>query len=150
NRNEYANAIRDLLALDVDTVSLLPPDDSSYGFDNIADVLGISPLLMERYIGAAEKISAKAIGGVPEAPGDEVYRLKLDYTQTNHIEGLPIGTRGGTVIHHTFPAEGDYVIKVKLWRTSVAFVRGLQSEHQLEINVDGKRVHLAKVGGTSD
>jgi hypothetical protein len=150
NRTEYGNAIRDLLSLDVDVAALLPPDDSSYGFDNIADVLGVSPLLMERYVSAAEKISALAVGD-PSIPATaETYRLKLDYTQTDHIEGLPIGTRGGTLIHHTFPLDGEYVIKIKLTRGSVGYIRGLEFPHNLEISLDGERVLLAPVGGPSD
>ena len=125
NRVEYQNAIRDLLALDVDAAALLPPDDSSYGFDNVADVLGVSPILIERYVGAAEKISALAVGDPAIAPTDQTYRVRFDLTQTRHIDGLPLGTRGGTVIHETFPLDGDYVIKPKLWRTNVGFIRGL-------------------------
>jgi mono/diheme cytochrome c family protein len=150
NRAEYANAVRDLLALDVDPAVLLPPDDSSYGFDNIADVLGMSPLLMERYVSAAEQISALAVGD-PTQPADaEMYRLDMDQIQTGRMEGLPVGTRGGTLIRHTFPLDGEYEIRVRLWKTSVGFVKGLQSEHQLEVSVDGERVLLAPVGGRSD
>ncbi len=150
NRAEYANAIRDLLALDVDSTSLLPPDDSSYGFDNIADILGVSPLLMERYISAAESISALAVGDVTQPRSAVLYRVKNDLPQGEHVEGLPEGTRGGTAIRHTFPLDGDYIIKVKLWRTSVGFTRGLQQQHELEVNLDGSRVLLAPVGGRND
>jgi mono/diheme cytochrome c family protein len=150
NRAEYANAIRDLLALDVDPALLLPPDDSSYGFDNIADVLGMSPLLMERYVSAAEKISALAVGDMTLPTSAETYRLDMDQIQTGRMEGLPVGTRGGTLIRHTFPLTGEYLIRVKLWKTSVGFVKGLQTEHQLELSLDGERVLLAPVGGRSD
>jgi hypothetical protein len=150
NRAEYANAIRDLLALDVDVSSLLPPDDSSSGFDNNADVLGVSPLLMERYVSAAEQISALAVGDASIKANSELYRLPHDLTQSDHIEGLPIGTRGGAVIHREFPVDGDYVIRTKLLQSSVGFVRGLQSAHDVEISLDGKRVLLASVGGLSD
>ena len=119
NRAEYANAIRDLLAVDIDVSSLLPADDSSFGFDNVADVLGVSPVLLERYLSAAEKISALAIGDASIVPGDETYRVRYDLTQTQHIEGLPLGTRGGVLISQTFPLDGEYVIKPKLWRTNV-------------------------------
>jgi mono/diheme cytochrome c family protein len=150
NRAEYANAVRDLLALDVDPALLLPPDDSSYGFDNIADVLGMSPLLMERYVSAAEQISALAVGD-PAQPADaEMYRLNMDQIQAGRMDGLPVGTRGGTRIRHNFPLNGEYVIRVRLWKTSVGFVKGLQTEHQLEISLDGERVLLAPVGGRSD
>ena len=150
NRAEYANAIRDLLALDVDPALLLPPDDSSYGFDNIADVLGMSPLLMERYVSAAERISALAVGDMSLPASAEMYRLKMDQIQTDRMEGLPVGTRGGTLIRHGFPIDGEYIIRVRLWKTSVGFVKGLQTEHQLEISIDGERVLLAPVGGRSD
>ena len=150
NRAEYANAIRDLLSLDVDVNALLPADDSSYGFDNVAEVLGVPPLLMERYVGAAEKISALAVGDMSIPKTEEIYRLPLDFTQTYQVEGLPPGTRGGTLIHHTFPLDGDYVIKVRLWKTSVGFVKGLYAPHDVEISLDGRRVHLATAGGPAD
>ena len=150
NRAEYQNAIRDLLALDVDAASLLPADDSSYGFDNVADVLGVSPILLERYMGAAERISALAIGDPAIAPTDTTYRVRFDLTQTGHIEGLPLGTRGGTLIRETFPLDAEYVIKPKLWRTNVGFIRGLAYPHQVEITVDGQRVHLVTVGTAED
>jgi len=150
NRAEYQNAIRDLLALDVDAAALLPPDDSSYGFDNVADVLGVSPALLERYLGAAEKISALAIGDPSRPPTDETYRVRFDLTQTRHIDGLPLGTRGGTLIRETFPLDGEYIIKPKLWRTNVGFIRGLAYPHQIEITVDGARVHLVTVGTPED
>ncbi len=150
NRSEYANAIRDLLKLDVDVSSLLPADDSSYGFDNIADVLRTSPLLLERYVSAAEKISALAVGDPKTPAGDDVYQIPLSVTQTQHIEGLPLGTRGGTLIRYNFPLDGEYAIKVRLFRGNVGFIRGLAFPHEVEISIDGERVHLATVGGTSD
>jgi len=150
NRVEYQNVVRDLLGLDVDAASLLPADDSSFGFDNVADVLGVSPVLLERYIAAAEKISAMAVGDPGMPPTDKTYRLRFDLTQTGHIEGLPLGTRGGTLIRDTFPLDGEYVIKPRLWRTNVGFIRGLSSPHQVEITVDGERVHLVTVGTPED
>jgi mono/diheme cytochrome c family protein len=150
NRAEYANAIRDLLALDIDAAALLPPDDSSYGFDNIADILGISPLLMERYVGAAERISALAVGDPSIGPSSQLYRVSFDLPQHEHVTGLPIGTRGGTAFRHHFPLDGEYVIKLRLWKTSVGYVRGLQTEHELEVSLDGRQVFQAPVGGPSD
>ena len=97
NRSEYANAIRDLLALDVDVTSLLPPDDSAYGFDNISDVLGVSPSLQERYLSAAVKIAAMAVGDPDITAGSDTFRIRQDLSQDQHIEGLPLGTIGGTV-----------------------------------------------------
>ena len=150
NRTEYANAVRDLLALDIDAAALLPPDDSSYGFDNIADILGISPLLMERYVGAAEKISALAVGDPAIGPSSQMYRVSFDLPQHEHINGLPMGTRGGTAVRHHFPLDGEYVIKMRLWKTSVGYTRGLQTEHDLEVTIDGQPVLQAPVGGASD
>jgi mono/diheme cytochrome c family protein len=150
NRTEYQNVIRDLLGLDVDATALLPADDSSFGFDNVADVLGVSPVLLERYIAAAEKISAIAIGNPATPPADTTHRVRFDLTQTGHIEGLPLGTRGGALIRDTFPLDGEYVIKPRLWRTNVGFIRGLAYPHQVEISVDGERVHLVTIGTPDD
>ncbi len=150
NRAEYANAIRDLLALDVDTASLLPPDDSSSGFDNNADVLGVSPSLLERYLSAAADISALALGNRNVAPRSETYNVRGDVTQTGHIEGLPIGTRGGLLVRHTFPLDGEYIIKTRLLDTASGTVRGLQYPHQVEVLLEGERLRLASVGGDAD
>ena len=109
NRVEYANAIRDLLSLDVDPTTLLPADDSSHGFDNIADVLGVSPSLLERYVSAAAKISRLAVGERDAAPAQVTYTVKGDLSQNRTLEGQPIGTRGGTTIRHNFPVEGEYL-----------------------------------------
>src|SRR5262245_16420856 len=112
NRAEYANAVRDLLALDVDVAALLPPDDSSYGFDNIADILGVSPALQERYLSAADKISALAIGASDAAAAtDTTFQVPADRTQRGHIDGLPLGTRGGILVRHTVPVDGEYIIR---------------------------------------
>ena len=150
NRAEYANAIRDLLALEVDAAALLPPDDSADGFDNIADNLSLSPALLERYLAAAAKLSALAVGSSAISAGSETYRVRGDTSQTEHLEGLPLGTRGGVAALHTFPLDGEYVIKVKLLETNLGTIRGLQHESRLEIAVDGRRVLLAPVGGADD
>jgi hypothetical protein len=150
NRAEYANAIRDLLALDVDVGSLLPPDDSAYGFDNIADALGVSPILLERYLVAADRVSALAVGDGQVSPGSETFRVRQDLSQDQHIEGLPLGTVGGTLIHYTFPLDADYELQVKLFRTNSSVMRGLEYPQQLEITIDGARVFLATVGGGED
>src|SRR5207248_3256369 len=107
NRTEYQNAIRDLLSLDIDAASLLPKDDASYGFDNVG-AGGLSPTLIERYLAAAQKISRLAIGIPVRTPGASVVVLPADLTQEDHVEGLPFGTRGGTVMHYTFPADAEY------------------------------------------
>ena len=150
NRAEYANAIRDLLALDIDAAALLPPDDSSAGFDNNADVLGVSPVLLESYLTAAERVSALALGDRDIPPAGEIYRVKQDESQDRHIPGLPIGTVGGILITRTLPLDGDYQFRVTLFRTNLGTMRGLEYEHQLEISVDGQRVHLAAFGGDAE
>jgi hypothetical protein len=150
NRAEYANAIRDLLALDVDVASLLPPDDSAYGFDNISDVLGVSPSLQERYLSAAERISGLAIGDLAASPVTETFRVRQDLSQNEHIEGLPLGTMGGTLIRHTFPVDGEYDVRVRFFRTNFGNLRGLEHPHQVEMALDGKRVRLVSIGGDAD
>jgi hypothetical protein len=150
NRAEYANAIRDLLALDVDAASLLPPDDSANGFDNIAELLSLSPALLERYLNAAGKISAIAVGSSKITASSETYRVRGDTSQSDHIEGLPLGTRGGVGARHTFPLDGEYLFKVKLLETNLGTIRGLEFENQLEIAVGGYRVLLTPVGGPED
>jgi mono/diheme cytochrome c family protein len=150
NRAEYANAIRDLLHLEVDAASLLPSDDSSSGFDNIADVLGVSPVLLESYLSAAGRISALAIGDPSAPPVGEVYRVRQDASQSRHVEGLPLGTVGGFSIERNLPLDGEYLFQVRLFRTNLGTMRGLEHPHQLEISVDGERIHLAAFGGDRD
>jgi mono/diheme cytochrome c family protein len=150
NRTQYANAVHDLLALDVDPALLLPPDDSSSGFDNNADVLGVSPLLLEAYLSAARKVSSLAVGDPATSPNTATYRAAPDSTQTGHIEGLPFGTRGGLLAHHTFPLDGEYVITVKLLETTLSAIRGLEFSNRVEVLLDGRRVHQADVGGDKD
>jgi hypothetical protein len=150
NRTEYANSIRDLLALDVDVSSLLPPDDESYGFDDIADVLGVSPALLEQYVNASQKISRLAVGDMTIGPVAQTYRTRPDLSQDEQVEGLPLGTRGGLVVRHNFPLDGQYVIKVVLARNTVDVIRGLEEPHQIEILVDGTSVFHATIGGKED
>jgi cytochrome c551/c552 len=150
NRAEYANAIHDLLGLDIDSTALLPPDDESSGFDNIADVLKVSPSLMERYLSASWNISRLAVGNLKIAPSTAVYRVKPDLSQDQHIDGLPLGTRGGILVKHDFPVDGEYVIKLRLWRNTFDFLRGMEDRHQVEIALDGARIALATAGGRED
>ncbi len=147
NRAEYANAIHDLLALDVDATALLPPDDESSGFDNIADVLRLSPSLMERYLSASWNISRQAIGNMNITPETATYRVRPDLSQDQHIEGLPFGTRGGILVRHYAPLDAEYVIKVRLWRNTFDLMRGMEDAHQIEISVDGNQVRLVTAGG---
>ena len=150
NRAEYANAIRDLLAVDLDVSALLPPDDSSAGFDNNADVLGLSPVLLESYLTAAERISALAVGDPRTPPMGELFRVRQDESQDRHIDGLPIGTVGGLLIQTTLPLDGEYQFQVRLFRTNLGTMRGLEYPHQLEISVNDVRVHLASFGGDKE
>jgi cytochrome c551/c552 len=146
NRGEYANTIRDLLAVDVDAATLLPADDSSNGFDNIGDVLGVSPALLERYVSAAAKISRLAVGDPETAPLDVTYTVKGDLSQTETLDGLPLGTRGGTVVRHNFPLDGEYLIKLSLMKLSFGQVFGEGAEGQeLEVTLNGERVKLYKL-----
>jgi len=150
NRTEYANSVRDLLSLDVDASTLLPPDDESYGFDNNADVLGVSPVLVERYVSASRKVSRLAVGDLTQGAVAQTFRTRPDLSQDKRVEGLPLGTRGGLLMHYNFPLDGKYAIKVVLARNTVDVIRGLEEAHQIEILVDGARVFLASVGGTAD
>jgi hypothetical protein len=141
NRAEYQNSIRDLLALDIDSSVYLPADDASYGFDNVASVLGLSPALQERYISAAAKISRLAVGDPATSPVVETYRVRSDISQDEHFEGLPFGTRGGVLIHHNFPLDGEYVFKVKLLKSTVDLLFGGNVQDDiLEIALNGERV----------
>jgi mono/diheme cytochrome c family protein len=151
NRTEYANAIRDLLDLNVDVSALLPVDNSSYGFDNIADVLGMSPVLMERYLTAARRISAVAVGNAAEIPVTaETYRARPDLSQDRHIDGLPLGTRGGLQVTHTFPVDAEYTFRVFPLQTTVSNVRGLQHPHDVILLIDGVEVARQTMGGRAD
>jgi hypothetical protein len=152
NRNEYKNAIRDLLAVDVDVTSLLPSDDASYGFDNVAGVLKTSPLLMERYLTAAQRISRIAVGTPPAAPDVNTFPVPDDLSQDDRLEGLPFGTRGGTRVRYTFPADADYVIKVRLSRLGLSGgatedVPRFAESHDLEVSLDGVRLQVFTLAG---
>jgi mono/diheme cytochrome c family protein len=150
NRAEYANAIRDLLALDIDATALLPPDDESSGFDNIADVLTVSPSLMERYLSASWNISRMAMGNVHITPSTVTYRVRPDLSQDQHIDGLPPGTRGGAKFEHTFPVDGEYIIKLRMWRNTFDLMRGMEDPHDIEMAMDGVRLTMVTAGGRED
>ncbi len=144
NRTEYQNAIRDLLALDIDAEALLPADPSSHGFDNIT-VGDLSPTLLDRYITAAQRISRLALGTPGRSPGGDTFRIRADVTQEEHVEGLPLGTRGGTLIAYTFPQDGEYEVQVRLARDRNEHVEGLHARHELEILLDRERKALFTV-----
>jgi hypothetical protein len=142
NRGEYANAVRDLLALDIDTSKILPADDSSRGFDNQAGALTLSSALLDAYLSAAARVSGVAIGEAA-TPAQVTYRIPQDTTQNYHVEGLPLGTRGGIQIDHTFPSDGNYVVKViavTLGNMGSDRPFGEIRGEQLLVYVDGKRV----------
>ena len=136
NRVEYANAIRDLLDIEIEPATLLPPDDSSRGFDNVAGSLALSSTLLESYANAAGKI-ARMAAGYWKTPTERTYIAPSDTSQEYHIEGQPFGTRGGMVVSHVFPADGEYKFSLK------EFVLGPYiGDEQLELNIDGERVRL--------
>ena len=141
NRTEYQNAIRDLLALDIDAASLLPADESGHGFDNV-NVGDLSPTLLDRYISAANKISRLAVGSAQSSLQNEVFLLPADLTQEDQLPGLPIGTRGGMSRTHTFAQDGEYVVQVLLARDLAGTVSGLREDrpHELLVLVDRKPV----------
>jgi hypothetical protein len=143
NRTEYANVIKDLLDLDVDPAKYLPSDDSTHGFDNIAGALGVSSTLVEAYVSAAEKISRLAIGEAA-TPSLTVYRTPEDTSQDYHIEGLPFGTRGGMLIKHVFPSDGEYQITITPIFGDNMSPQGFGSVpcEKLEVLLDGERIQL--------
>ena len=139
NRTEYQNVIRDLLGVEIDAATLLPPDESSHGFDNVT-VADLSPTLLNRYISAARKVSRLAVGGATSSPRGDTVRIRPDLTQDVHIEGLPIGTRGGALVLYQFPVDGEYEIQVHLMRDRNEDVEGLREPHEMEMLIDKGRV----------
>ena len=153
NRVEYRNAIRDLFALDVDVSSLLPNDGGDFGFDNIAVALRTSPLLLDGYLTAAQRISTLAVGDAQAAPGTSEYSINRDFSQNAHVDGLPLGTRGGRVVRHVFPADGEYKLFGRLVRGIEEGYAGVESNdlpHTFVITVDGAEVYSAEIGGPED
>jgi len=138
-RTEYQNTIRDLLALQVDASALLPADESSHGFDNIT-VGDLSPTLLSRYVSASQKIARLAVGGKGREPSGETFRVRPDITQEDHMPGLPLGTRGGTLIPHNFPQDGDYEVQVWLTRDRNEHVEGLNGKHEMIVLLDDREI----------
>jgi hypothetical protein len=149
NRTEYGNAVRDLLDLQVDVADLLPADDESNGFDNIAGVLRVSPSLLEQYLSAARRISSLAIGSDTDVVR-LAYRISPDDSQEDHVEGLPLGTRGGLLFRHNFPQDAEYEFATFLLRNIVGYMKGLEYGHLFEVSIDGERVFAVQVGGDAD
>jgi hypothetical protein len=151
NRTEYGNAIRDLLDLEVDGRSLLPADDvDQHGFDNIANVLSISPALLEAYMSSARNVSRLAVGDTKLVPVFETYSVPSSMTQdTRMSEDLPFGSRGGIAVHHRFPVDGEYMVKIRLRRQLYGYILGLGRPHQLEVRVNNKRIQVFTIGGNA-
>ena len=147
NRTEYANAIRDLLALEVDGGTLLPADSSRYGFDNIGNILTISPMLLERYLSTARKISRLAIGDPTTSPVSETYTVPKYLKQNERMKALPLGSRGGVALHHNFPLDGEYVVQIRLQKNFRGYIRGLQRSRQIDVRLDGVRIKRFSIGG---
>jgi len=158
NRAEYANSVRDLLGIEVDAPSLLPPDEQAYGFDTNADALTIAPALLDRYLTAAAKIARLAVGDPTIPPAFERYGAvkgnsneQTYFWQTDRLsEDFPLGSSGGIAARHYFPLDGDYVFKLRLQRTNTGLMRGLNVPNQIEIRVDGVRVGQFTIGGTPE
>ncbi|NKB33890.1 MAG: DUF1592 domain-containing protein [Pseudomonadales bacterium] len=149
NQTEYRNAVRDLLNLEIDVAELIPPDaPDQHGFDNNAEVLSLSPALMERYVSAAHKVAELAVGAPPRSTSIKSYEVPLNLIQDDRLnDELPFGSRGGTAIRHSFPVDGDYRIKVLLQTNYVDFVRGIDQAHEMEISLDGSRLGVYSFGG---
>jgi hypothetical protein len=153
NRTEYQNAIRDLLAVEFNATDMLPSDGGDFGFDNIAAALKTSPLLLERYLAAALKISDEALGNKDAAPGAAVFPISLEHSQSEHLEGLPLGTRGGVVIKYNFPADADYQLTGRLiWAVieGLVGVEGAEKPREFVITIDGEEKYRAPIGGEQD
>ena len=150
NRTEYGNAIRDLLALEVGVTPLLPADQVAEGFDNIADALSVSPALLDQYLSAARRLSRLAVGLAPSGPVIETYRVPPRMAQDDQVsEEVPFGSRGGVVVHHYFPVDGEYVLKIRLRREAFGYIMGLGRPHRIDVRLDGTRLELFTVGGES-
>jgi len=144
SRLQYKNAIRDLLALEVDVSELLPKDDASFGFDNV-NLTNLSPALMERYLAAAQKISRLAVGSPLNSPATHVERITANLTQEDRLEGLPFGTRGGTTFIYQFPRDGDYRLDVLLARDRNENIEGLTETHEMEVAIDGAQIKVFEI-----
>ena len=154
NRAEYKNAVRDLLRVDADVASLLPADDSDrHGFDNTASMLSVSPVLIERYLSAAKKISRVAVGMASGGTSRDTYQAiiyEVEDDQANASDELPFGSRGGVAVRHTFPVDAEYEISVRLRRNGYDYIVGSAEPHQIEIRVDGQRVGAFTIGGENN
>jgi mono/diheme cytochrome c family protein len=149
NRAEYANAIEDLLGVRIDPAALLPKDDEADGFDNVASVLTVSPSFLDQYISAARVVTARAMGNAAARPGSATYRPARGTDQALHVDGLPLGTRGGLIAEHSFPADGDYKLNIN-GLAAAGYVRGMEYRHTLIVTLDGMKVFEGQLGGEED
>jgi mono/diheme cytochrome c family protein len=149
NRKEYANAVRDLLDLQIDPVALLPRDDTEDGFDNVAHALQVSPSFLDQYLAAARSVAVQAIGNRSARPAGSMYAAKNAGSQQFHREGLPLGTRGGMVVDHYFPADGEYVINIGNMAQAL-WVYNMEFENTLVVTIDGRQVYETNIGGEED
>ena len=149
NRKEYANAVWDLLGVKVDVSSLLPQDDVSDGFDNVANVLQVSPSFMDSYVAAARAVAVQAVGDASVKPLGTQYFARNSGSQYFHVEGLPLGTRGGTVVEHTFPADGEYELNIANMAVAL-WVYNMEFQHTLIATLDGKKFFETQIGGEED
>ena len=148
NRTEYQNSIRDLLGLQIDATKLLPGDDASFGFDNVGDVLTVSPTLMDRYMVAASRVVRNALGDVTLQPNTEVYSVPTRMIQDDRAGELtPFGSRGGLAVEHYFPVDGEYEIRIRLARDRVHDIIGLMDQHEVDVRLDGAKLKSYEVGG---
>jgi hypothetical protein len=152
NRTEYARQIKDLLALDIDAAALLPKDTKGEGgFDNIASVLKVSPSFLDQYIVAAHDVSVQAIGNNTPSAAPTVYRAPAENDQYRHVDGLPLGTRGGMVVEHLFPADGEYTFNINQGGSfGGGYITGLDSKQTLIMTIDGQQVFEGSLGGPED
>jgi mono/diheme cytochrome c family protein len=149
NRREYANAIRDLLGLEIDPAALLPKDDMQHGFDNVADALQVSPSFLDQYLGAARTVAVQAVGNRAALPAGATYGARDTGTQETYREGLPLGTRGGMVVDHYFPADGDYVMNIGNMAQAL-WVYNMEFKNTVVVTVDGVQVYETTIGGEED
>jgi hypothetical protein len=148
NRVEYARAVKDLLNVDVDPTALLPQDTKSDGFDNVASVLKVSPTFLDQYISAARTVAALAVGSAHASQAIVTYRAP-PHDQAFHVEGLPLGTRGGMAVVHNFPADGTYTFNLSVG-TGLGYIGDLAQEHRVVFLIDGKQVLERTIGGPTD
>jgi mono/diheme cytochrome c family protein len=149
NRAEYANAVEDLLGLHIDASAFLPKDDEADGFDNVASVLKVSPSFLDQYISAARQVINRAMGNPAARPGSSTYRASRGTDQSVHIDGLPLGTRGGLIVEHLFPADGEYKFNIG-GLAGAGYVRGMEYRHTVVMTIDGAKVFENQIGGEED